>query len=49
MVTTTVGDLLNSGEFFADKNVTLKSQKDFKTSGKIGGENISITAEGKQH
>ena len=43
-ITTTLGDLLNSGELFADKDVTLLSAKDINNSGKIGGENITITA-----
>ncbi len=43
-ITTTLGDLLNSGELFADKDVTLTSAKDISNSGKIGGENITITA-----
>lgn len=43
-ITTTVGDLLNSGELFADKDVTLVSAKNVNNSGKIGGDNITITA-----
>lgn len=44
-ITTTVGDLLNSGEFFADADIMLISEKNIKNSGKIGGENIGIVAE----
>ena len=45
-ITSTVGDLLNSGEFFADNDLVLLAvQKDIKNSGLIGGDNITITAE----
>lgn len=43
-ISTTIGDLLNSGELFADKDVILTSAKNLNNSGKIGGENITITA-----
>ena len=42
-ITTTIGDLLNSGELFASKDVKLISAKDINNSGKIGGENITVT------
>lgn len=45
-ITSTVGDLLNSGEFFADKDLVLLATKgNIKNSGLIGGNNITATAE----
>lgn len=45
-ITATVGDLLNSGEFFADKDLVLSATKgNIKNSGLIGGNNITATAE----
>lgn len=42
ILTTTLGDFLNTGDILADKNISIISQKNIKNFGKIGSTNISI-------
>lgn len=44
VITSSAGDLINYGEIFSDKNLSLISSKNIINTGKIGGDTLSIQA-----
>ena len=49
VITSSAGDLLNYGEIFADKNLSLISSKNIVNTGKIVGDSLSIQALKGEH